>query len=218
MYYYYSTGAELTVDVTIEELEFSDGVSQQPQQQRQQQSSQQQLQVQVEDPQCIHKRTKNSCYEEFRKQALERLSQRMTDPHISTSQKEKMMDETYNDLQRELQRAAVVQNYENILTDPNVSYEEKEKALGFTLEMLKTGRFKGIRLESLHFILTVTKPSALEDIWRKSSSGQLTEAFYNEFVTPQFMRKFDLKRITIVVGISETEYLRCKNALLARGE
>ena len=211
----YSTGVDLTVDVTIEELESSDAGFAQPQRQHKQLSSQQQR----EDHQSMRERIKKLCYEEFRKQALAKLLQQMDDPNIPNSEKLRLTLETRNELkEKKKQEVALLHNIKNILRDPDNTDEDKETGLDFICDLLEAGSYRDIKLESLHFIVRLTQPSRLEGIWQKSSSGKLTQAFYSQFVTPQFMRKFDLRRITIVVGISEVEYMRCKNALLARGE
>ena len=168
------------------------------------------------------KQIKNLCYEEFRQQALAKLSEQMDDPTIPNSEKLRLAEKTVKELkEKEKEEEARVQNIRNILGDRDDTDEEKLQKLEhllFTDELREAGQCTDINRNSLHFILRVTQPSALERIWQKSISGQLTRAFYNEFVTPQFRRKFDLKKITIVVSISEAQYLRCKKALLARGE
>ena len=42
----------------------------------------------------------------------------------------------------------------------------------------------------LHFWVKVTSLEALDDLWKKSSSGELFIAFCDEFITCEFMAKF----------------------------
>ena len=116
-----------------------------------------------------------------------------------------------------MQRVAL-ENLAKVLNRPDIPDSMKEKSVKFTSEFLADGReFREIEEGSLLFWLTFSTIESLEDLWIKSRSDYLTTAFYEEFVTQEFLTKFRLKEIVISVTIDEGAYLKCKTRLLAKG-
>ena len=120
-------------------------------------------------------------------------------------------------------RVAALEQLKNDLDDPDISIPSQVRKIGSTSEFLRYLTGKDPKLDavtkgSILFWLHFTTLEALEYIRKSICSGELTSAFYSEFVTPNFMRKLGLKSIKITLCISEEEYLQCKQKLLANGE
>ena len=74
-------------------------------------------------------------------------------------------------------------------------------------------KFLGTGSGSLLFWVTVASLEALESLWKKSSSGALTNGFQREIATEEWLTKMNLKSIKVKVQMRQEDYLRAKDRL-----
>ena len=145
--------------------------------------------------------------------AQEKTGQNVLGVRDSRKRKNEELFEDYEELRR-----VALEHHQQVMINPRLSDTAKENHLMFTSELLaKHRKCTEIEQGSLHFWLTFSTLDSLEDLWAKSRSGYLTRAFKEEFVTQEFMKKFELKTISISATVEEKDYQNCKARLLDKG-
>ena len=112
----------------------------------------------------------------------------------------------------ELQQVAL--DHLSMLFDGRGATELAEKKMRFTREFLTNGwQSFGVICGSLHFWGKPSTLHALETLWQKAQSGELSTAYCEEFVTSDFLTKFNIKRIEISAQVEKVKYEDLKKQL-----
>ena len=93
------------------------------------------------------------------------------------------------------------------------------KKMRFIKEFLNIGSdsLGGITCNSLHFWAKPNELRSLEDLYQKSQSGELLTAFWDEFVTPALLDKFNIKNLELSVEVNQAKYQELKDQFQETG-